>query len=225
MNAFCTRRTRATGLTVLVGTLLALAMGASGCSRTPVAPAAVKKTRADSANQKLFGLHAPMTHNGVTRGILRADSAFVYEDGMRLELRGVSATLEGPTGLQLGVMTSKNGVVTLSDSRVALLGAVEITSTSGRQLQTSQVTLDLKNNRLLGDSAYTVRASKSARPTAGAGFVSDPGLARLQSAAEFREEEAAAAQRAAKAAADSAARRARTKAAAASPMPARPPSR
>jgi hypothetical protein len=203
-----------TRLAIVLPTMLTVASVALfGCSRAPVAPAAAKRTRADSASQKLYGLHAPMTHNGITRGILQADSAFVYEEGMRLELRGVRAAIEGPTGLALGVMTAKEGVVTLANSQVTLRGAVEITSATGRHVQTSQVIFDLKTNRLLGDSAYTVRASKNGKPTAGVGFTSDPALARLQSPADFRKEEAAAAQRAAKAAADSAARKAKTKAA------------
>ena len=211
MNDFAFHRAVSVNRFVRLGTVLWLPFIAFGCSRPPVAPAAVKRTRADSASQKLYGLHAPMTHNGVTRGILRADSAFVFEEGMRLELRGVSATLEGPTGLSLGALTAKEGVVTLTDSRITLRGTVEVTSASGRQLQAPEVVFDLIKNRLRGDSAYTIRAGKTARPTTGTGFVTDPGLTRVVSAADFLKEEAAAAQRAAKAAADSVARKAKAK--------------
>jgi hypothetical protein len=211
MNDFVFRHAVSVRHCVRAGVLPWLLVAASGCSRPPAAPAAVKRTRADSASQKLYGLHAPMTHNGVTRGILRADSAFVYEEGMRLELRGVRAALEGPTGLALGALTAKEGVVTLANSRITLRGTVEITGTNGRQLQTPAVSFDLIKNRLLGDSAYSIRAAKTARPTTGTGFVADPGLTRVLSAADFLKEEAAAAQRVAKAAADSAARKARTK--------------
>ncbi len=211
MNDSAFHRAVSVGRLLRVGALLWLPFAASGCGRTPVAPSPAKRTRADSASQKLFGLHAPMTHNGVTRGIVRADSAFVYEEGMRLELQGVRADMEGPTGLPLGALTAKSGVITLADSRITLRGNVEMTSTSGRQLQTPELVFDLVQNRVLGDSAYTIRATKSARPTTGTGFVADPGLIRVLSAADFRKEEAAAAQRAARVAADSAARKAKGK--------------
>ena len=213
---------------ILVATAASLWLVIGGCSGDGRSPTAAKTAPLDSAGQVMFGVRAVLTDQGQSKGLLRADSGFVFDDGMRIELRRVTVTFPTASGATLSVMTAPAATYLLGDSRLELRGAIEITGSDGRKLQTSQLVFDVKRNRLAGDSTYSYTGA-NARAVKDVGLVADPGLARVLSAEAQRKVDAqeakAAAEKAAKEklAAERAAKRSGAKPSGAKPSGAKSP--
>ena len=66
-------------------------------------------TMADSAEQVMIGVRMLLTDRGVQRGELFADTAYVFDDQTRFELRKVRATFNTATGTKDGVLSADRG--------------------------------------------------------------------------------------------------------------------
>ena len=71
---------------------LASALAAGACTQPSSPPPATDATIPDSADQVIFGGRTALAEGGLRRGELRFDTAFVYDQGRRFELKGVNAT-------------------------------------------------------------------------------------------------------------------------------------
>ena len=174
---------RRLGRASAVAILAALFMGASKCSpASGVTPtrASVKAStdpQADSADQVAYGVHAVLTANGITRGIMDADRGYSFEDGTRLELRGIRVTFVDSVGVKGAVMTARQGTHFLLRSRLESRGQVVVAGgAGGRQLQTERLVFDLSRNVLVGDTVFALSDSIAKRKTTGAQFELDPKL-------------------------------------------------
>lgn len=160
----------------------------------------------------MFGVRAVLTDKGQSKGLLRADTGYVFDDGMRIDLRRVTVTFTGPLGETLSEMTGPLAIYTLSEASVELRGGIEIKSPAGRILKTPHLVFDVASERITSDSSYAF--TNNGRTTSAVGFVTTPELQRVLSAEEQRKADAQAAKAAAekaakeKAAAERAAKRA-----------------
>ncbi|MCC6245984.1 MAG: LPS export ABC transporter periplasmic protein LptC [Gemmatimonadaceae bacterium] len=191
---------------------LAVITSLSACSRGPTSTNARTTQRtqlSDSAGQLGFGIKAPLTANGVTKGLLRADSGLVYNDGLRLSLRkNVTIAFVNAAGVTTATLTAPRAEYRLDSTLVVATGEVVVTSADGRILTTPHLLFDIRRSRLTSDSAYTLQASTAAAKVRGTGFVADAALARVRSKADYAKAEADSVQAAAKAAAQLAAAKA-----------------
>src|SRR5688572_11429428 len=91
--------------------LLAGALTLAACKPKPAAIASKALVLPDSAEQMIFGFNALITDNGVSKGRLLADTAFLYRDppGPRFELRRVNLTFFTPQGVDDGTMSAREG--------------------------------------------------------------------------------------------------------------------
>ncbi len=166
----------------VVAVLATLQLGAAKCTGTTGASAKTSKARsapdaqADSADQVLYGVRAVLTDHGVTKAMLVADRGYVFEDGTRMEARGVTVTMIDSAGVRGAVMTAQRGTYLLLRARFESRGQVLVRGVDGRQLQTERLVFDLARNLLVGDSAYVLSDSIPKRKTTGVAFELDPRL-------------------------------------------------
>ena len=210
---------------VVIGTL-------AGCSRgsTTAKSRAAQRTgqSSDSAGQLGFGIRAPLTANGVTKGLMRADTGLVFHDGLRVVLRkNVTIAFVNAAGVTTATLTAPRAEYRLDSTQVVAEGEVVVTTAAGRTLSAPQMVFDIRRNRLTSDSGYSFQSSKTAAKTRGAGFVADYAKAEADSvqaaakvAAQIAAAKAAALKLAEKETARTAARAAKaTKGKTASPSP------
>src|ERR1700759_2956795 len=83
---------------------------AAACSQKKEPPVAAGPSIADSADQVFITMHSALTTNGVKRGDLFADTAYVLSEGTRFDLRHTHANFTTETGAPQGTMQAKRGV-------------------------------------------------------------------------------------------------------------------
>jgi LPS export ABC transporter protein LptC len=128
----------------------------------------------DSAENVIHGGRVVLTDRGVSSGELLADTVYVYEGGMRLELRQVHATFFTTQGKKDGVLTSRQGTYNQRLSRLEARGSVVVVAEDGRRLDTEQLVYDQQRNQIFSDSAFVL--NQPPRQISGVGFESDPQL-------------------------------------------------
>jgi len=146
--------------------------------RTPEGPPVQQvATAADSADQVMFRVRTLLTERGVQQGELFADTAYVYDDGSRYELRNVRTTFNTPTGAPNGTLTAKRGRYAIRQRIMEGFGDVVVVSTEGKRLLTPHLRFDQARNLVRSDSAYTL--IEGSHRSQGIGFESDPNATRF----------------------------------------------
>lgn len=161
----------------LLVAFLALPLAAA-CNKAKEPPVTLRSALADSADQVMFGVRQFLTEQGVRQAQLRSDTAFMFENGTRIELRGVHLTFFGTTGAKTAVLTSREGSYTTREQRMEARRSVVVVSEDGRRLETEQLRFDQARNEISSDSAYV--ATEGGRRQSGIGFRSDPNMRFMQ---------------------------------------------
>jgi LPS export ABC transporter protein LptC len=159
---------------LVVLTIASLAVGA--CSRQGTTPP-VKSgvSMADSAEQVLFNMRSLLTDKGIQRGEMFADSAYIFDDNTRIELRKVRSTFNTSTGVKDGTMTGDRGRYNLRQQILEGFGHVVITTNDGKRLTSPHVRYSQAMNEVSSDSAFTMVESDG-KQLSGVGFRADPQL-------------------------------------------------
>ena len=133
-------------------------------------------TAADSADQVMWNVRQRLTKDGVQQAYLKADSALVYENAGRADLRKVTVTFFSPEGVQMSVLTSQTGVYYMRTNQMSASGNVVVVRTAdGARLQTDFLEYDPQKNEVRTTRPYV--ADKGAQHIDGPeGFVCDPGF-------------------------------------------------
>lgn len=161
-------------LTCAALVLSGAAAAAGACNDIQSPPVAAGPTVADSADQVMYRVRFGLIRDGIRRGELVADTAFVFDQNARMELRGVRADFYTEAGSLQGTLISREGTY---DSRRGLLearGDADVTTTDGRKLTSPELRYDITQNRVLSDSAFVL--TEPGRNVRGVGFTSDPEL-------------------------------------------------
>ncbi len=152
-----------------------VALAASGACTERNAPPVASEANAlvDSADQVMFGIYTILTDRGVRQAVLRADTGFFFDEGTRIELRGVHLTFFTPEGVENSVLTAREGTFNTRQNRTEARGnVVVISEQQNRRLTTEQLRYDQNANLISSDSAFVL--TEPARRLAGVGFTSDP---------------------------------------------------
>jgi LPS export ABC transporter protein LptC len=162
----------------LIGVAAAVAVAA--CSdRTPPPVALQENPLMDSADQVMFGINTILTDRGVRQAVLRADTGFFFDEGTRIELRGVHLTFYTTEGVQNAVLTSREGTYNTRTSQTEARGnVVVISERERRRLTTEQLRYDQQANLISSDSAFVL--TEPSRRLSGVGFTSDPEMRRVR---------------------------------------------
>jgi LPS export ABC transporter protein LptC len=159
----------------------ALAVAAAGvlaaaCQETTKAPpVAGNAILPDSADQMMFGIWFTLTDAGVKRAEVAADTAYMYEDNTRTDMRKVKTDFFTATGEKNATLTSKSGDYNSRLGTMEARGDVVVVTTDGRRLTTPQLRYDPGRNEVSSDSAF-VLTEKDGRRVTGIGFTSDPDM-------------------------------------------------
>lgn len=154
--------------------LAAACLVAAACSKKAPPPVAAEASLGDSADQVLFDVRSPITHSGVKRGEMFADTIFVFRDQTLFVMRRVRATFNTETGAPNGTLMGDRGTYDLRTQILEGFGNVVVTSTKGERLSSNHLKYNQGANEISSDSAYTlIRNNETQR---GIGFVSDPNL-------------------------------------------------
>jgi LPS export ABC transporter protein LptC len=160
-------------LVVLVLTALA------ACRKQGSAPPVKHgRTMADSAEQVMLDVRALLTDRGVQRGEMFADTAYVFDDQTRFELRKVRATFNTSTGTKDGVMSADRGRYSTRDQTLEGFGNVVIVTNEGRRLTSPHIKFMQNANEVSSDTSFTL--VEPDRSLSGIGFTADPQLTRVR---------------------------------------------
>lgn len=164
--------------TAYIALCVVVAGAISACGDAQGPPVASQSLLPDSAEQMLIGAKLILTEGGVRRATVEADTALMYDDNTREELRKVIARFYTPAGEQQAVLTSNQGS---HNSRVGTMearGNVLVVSSEGKRLESPQLKYDPNRNEISSDSAFTL--TEGERVTKGVGFVSNPDMTNIR---------------------------------------------
>ena len=153
-----------------VGSLLVLA-GVAGCSQTAVTPRGAADVAADSADQVMYKMSTRLTEGGVLRSFVEADTAYVYQNEQRMNLRAFKVRMLDAQGNLQSTLTAERGEYLSITGKLDARGHVVVESTDGRILRTEHLIYDKGANQIKSDTVFTYKS-----PTeegSGNGFVSD----------------------------------------------------
>ena len=165
---------------LITAAIAGVALVAAGCSERATPPVASESNAlVDSADQVMFGIQTILTDRGVRQAVLRADTGFFFDEGTRVELRGVHLTFYTPEGVENAVLTSREGTFNTRLSQTEARGnVVVISEAQRRRLTTEQLRYDQNANQISSDSAFVL--TEPANRMEGVGFTSDPEMRRIR---------------------------------------------
>ena len=160
----------------IVAALGVAAVAIVAACQQPNTPTVAKKSVVpDSADQVMFGVRFFLTDGGLRRAELVSDTAYMYDDNTRTELRVVHTTFYKVSGEKDAVLTSKTGSYNIRLGNMEAKGNVVVVATDGRKLETPHLRYDPSRNEIASDSAFTI-TENGGRVTQGVGFIGDPDL-------------------------------------------------
>lgn len=161
---------------VLAGFAIAAVFSTAACNSQGSAPPTKQhsETMADSAEQILFNVRTILTTRGVQRGELFADTAYVFDESTRFELRKIRATFNTATGAKDGVMSADRGRYSTRLQVLEGFGNVIIVTNDGRRLTSPQLKYTQGLNEVSSDTSFTL--VEPGRTLSGIGFRADPQL-------------------------------------------------
>lgn len=152
----------------------AVALLSVACKEPTPLPVAKVRQLPDSANQVLFGVKFNVTEAGIKRAAVLADTAYMYEDNTRTELRKVTTDFFTLNGEKNATLTGLTGTYNSRLGTMEARGNVVVLMADGRRLETPQLRFDPARNEVSSDSAFVLTDKE--RKVAGIGFISDPDM-------------------------------------------------
>ncbi len=161
---------------VLPAIVSALLLGAcQGASPAP--PVAKSAVIPDSADQMMYGV-VPKDDAGVRRAEVRADTAYMYDQNTRTDLRKVRTEFFKVTGEKNATLTSLTGQYNSRLGTMEARGMVVVVTTDGRKLESPHLRYDPGRNEISSDSVFIL--TQTDRRVEGVGFISDPDLKNIK---------------------------------------------
>lgn len=156
--------------------LLALiaALGVAACDSSSTTPSAVVSTAELPADDVIYGVSHVMTRSGIRSAVLDGDTAYLHENGQRLDLKGVKLKFFAENGRETGTLTSKTGEYNVRDGVFVARGNV-VLDTQGpegtRHLETEELHYTVNSDQLWSDVPFVLQ--ENGRTTRGSSFRSD----------------------------------------------------
>ena len=151
----------------------------SGCKPRAHDMVAEVEQAADSADQLMIHLTQYLTSEGVRQAKLESDSAFIYENSGRVDLKHITVTFFTTNGVQTSVLTAKGGLYNLRSGQMEARGDCLVVMTDGARLTSEVLRYDQTKNEVSTDQHFVYDAAD--RHIVGDGFVSDPSFANIRS--------------------------------------------
>ncbi len=161
-----------------IAAFLALAAGVvttAACTDTKQPPVTAGPSAADSADQVLYQAEIFMTTNGIQRGDLTADTAYVLEETTRFDLRHPFVKFTTETGVPDGTMEAKHGIYSTKTQVLEGWGDVVIKMADGRTLRTPHAIYNQVSGVLSSDTSYTFTRGEDTQSGIGFTLTKAPG--------------------------------------------------
>jgi LPS export ABC transporter protein LptC len=133
---------------------------------------------ADTADQLMIGLTQYITEKGVRKAYLEADTAFLYENAGRADLKKVKVTFFGTVGDTSSVVTGKIGFYDWRTGKMETREDVLVVLSNGGRLTTSVLRYDQTKNEVSTDQHYVYVGPD--QNMEGEGFTTDPALSQFR---------------------------------------------
>ena len=155
---------------------LAVCIGLGACRKAaPLPIASSTKSLADSADQVIWGSTTIITDRGLQRASIASDTAFMFDDNTRIEMRVVRGIFFSSSGAKDAILLSRQGLYNTRLSILEARGDVELKSIDGRTLNTPFLRYDQRISQISSESSFVVRDADG-KETRGIGFKSDPDM-------------------------------------------------
>lgn len=156
-----------------------LAAATAACGRgnnSPVASAALANLPADHV---VYGMIHYMTLDGVRQALLRADTAYLYEDSATARMLGVRMNVYDVQGNLRAVVTAQGGWIDYRSEQMMAWGDVVVVSQDEeKRIETEELHYDPRGDRIW--STVATRLREGGRTIRGSGFESDGQLRNLR---------------------------------------------
>lgn len=137
---------------------LAGAVAAGACQDEMQAPVAEDELLDIEADLVAFDTEQFITTDGVREAKVVADTAFVYRDSSKVNLRGVHLTVFNEQGQEIAVVTSRRGVLDTETNHMVARGDVVLTVHEGnRVVESEELHYNPARERIWSDSASVYR--------------------------------------------------------------------
>lgn len=165
--------------------LLAACLFAAGCGDESTSSMAQPPIFEEGADQVMLEVEHYLTRDGVRRGLLRADTAFTFEDDARVELRRLELELYDEAGTDRGLLTAESGTYELESGDLTVRGGVELRGSrepgeARSVLETDSLRYLAAVDSLRTEARYTLTRADGTVET-GRSLVTDPGLRNFRS--------------------------------------------
>lgn len=165
---------------VALATLVVFVLPMAACGDDSTGSTARPEIFQEGADQVMLGVEHYLTRDGLRRGLLRADTAFTFEDGGRVELRRLELELYDETGANRGVLTAESGTYQLESGDLTVRGGVELRGSrepgeAPAVLETDSLRYLAAGDELSTDARYTLTRADGSMET-GRSLVTDPAL-------------------------------------------------
>lgn len=151
---------------------LLAAAAATACRKEPATTVQKVATTADSADQVIFGMGLVLTDRGVQRAELKADTAYLFDESTRAELRVVNTTFFNKEGARDGTLTARRGTYNMRANVMEARQNVVILGVDGKRLTSPMVRFEQFRNVIVSDSPFVL--VEGDKRLEGVGFESDP---------------------------------------------------
>jgi LPS export ABC transporter protein LptC len=126
----------------------------------------------------MFGLRHYIWNGGLRRALLLADTALLYDQSNRLELRSMRTIFFTAAGDSNAVLTGLRGTYDVRTQRLEGRGDVRIVTVDGCRLTSPQLVYERLANQITSDTSFTF--TEPGRTIEGIGLRTDPSLRNLQ---------------------------------------------
>jgi LPS export ABC transporter protein LptC len=163
--------------TLITALAIAAASLSAACTDLKQPPVATRPSAADSAEQVLVGVRTMLTSKGIQRGELMADTAYIYDDQTRFDLRKVRVNFNTETGAPQGTMRADRGIYSTRSEIVEAFGNAVVTFVDGRSLKSPHLIYKRNVNDISSDTTFEISGPKGTYSGVGVSF--DPGFTRF----------------------------------------------
>ena len=126
-----------------------------------------------NADNVIFGMISFITANGIREGHVQADTAYLFVDSAKAELRQMRILFFNEDGSQRATVTGTSGEWDQATDRMTAWGDVLLVVHSDkRRIETEELNYDPESERIWSDSA-TVQTMANGTVTRGSSFESD----------------------------------------------------
>lgn len=129
---------------------------------------------ADRVPQVAYGARLTLTDSGLTRGILSADSARIFSEGVRFDLFGVSLVFTDSLGDTVSVLSAGSARYDVVASALEFRDSVAVAAADGKSLHATTAGYSIALNVIHGDGEYSTSAD--GKPVRGGAFSFYPSL-------------------------------------------------